>query len=110
MNMSPSFVRRHVMAQNVRGLVSVAAVIAAVAGAASLPSQAQSPQAPDPKNVAAAQPHRAAAKAAAGDRFTGVYTATCGADGAPAATAAAAPAQPRRAGPPDRSEWYAAPQ
>src|SRR5690348_16101537 len=75
--------------------------LAVVMLAAALPSEAQNPQ--------AAQPHRAAAKAAAGDRFTGIYTATCGADEKPGA-APAAPARRAGGGPPDRSEWYAPPQ
>ncbi len=77
-----------------------AAVMLAAALAVAAPSQAQNPQ--------AAQPHRAAAKAAAGDRFTGLYTATCGADDKPA-TPAAAPARRPGGGPPDKSEWYAPP-
>jgi metallo-beta-lactamase class B len=51
-------------------------------------------------------PHVAAARAAAGSQFMGVFNATCGPE-TPAPTAAP-PA--RRTGPPPRSEWYAPPQ
>src|SRR5262249_48591769 len=92
--------------QNLRAFASAAAMLAAALAAA--PSQAQNPQ--------AAQPHRAAAKAAADDRFTGIYTATCGADtpattpaAAPARTPPPAPAAPPGGGPPDRAQWYAPP-
>jgi metallo-beta-lactamase class B len=106
MNMWEQFVRRRVMAldsrssrQSWRGFGSAAAILAAALVTASVPSQAQSPQ--------AAQPHRAAAKVAAGERFSGLYVATCGSDDAPAT----APARARTAGggPPARSEWYAPP-
>lgn len=98
--------------KNSLGIGSAAALAAAML-ATPLPSQAQSPE--------AAQPHRAAAKAAAGDRWTGIYAATCGVDGAPAAaparprplgpptTATAATPRPASSGPP-REQWYAPPQ
>lgn len=92
------------MARDFRSYLQAFASAAAMLAAAlvtTTPSQAQNPQ--------AAQPHRAAARAAAGDRFTGIYTATCGADEKPA-TPAAPPARTARTGPPDRSEWYAPPQ
>ena len=85
--------------QGWREFASAVAMLAAVL-ATTLSSQAQSPQ--------AAQPHRAAAKGAAGERFAGLYLATCGSD----EKSAAAPASTRSAGggPPSRSEWYASPQ
>jgi metallo-beta-lactamase class B len=75
-------------------------MLAAVFATTTAPSQAQNPD--------AAKPHRAIAKAAAGDRWAGIYTATCGADEPVAA--AAAPARTPGGGPPDRSVWYAPPQ
>ncbi|HEV7691090.1 MAG TPA: MBL fold metallo-hydrolase [Hyphomonadaceae bacterium] len=86
--------------RRLRGFASGAAIVAATLVTATMPSLAQGPQ--------AAQPHRAAAKAAAGEKFTGLYTATCGADAA-AATPAPARARPAGGGPPDRAEWYAPP-
>src|SRR5262245_32099499 len=88
-------------AKHWRGFAGATALLAATLIVAPT-SQAQNPD--------AAKPHRALAKAAAGDKFPGLYTATCGADDA-AAAPAAAPARPRPAGggPPDRSQWYAPP-
>jgi len=86
--------------QAFRRFASGAAILAAAFVTAAAPSQAQNPQ--------AAQPHRAAAKSAAGERLTGLYTATCGADAAPT-TPAPARARPAGGGPPDRAEWYAPP-
>jgi metallo-beta-lactamase class B len=104
--MREQFVRRRVMAfdshssrQRRLGFGSGAAIFAGALVTSAMPSQAQSPQ--------AAQPHRAAAKAVAGERFAGLYNATCGVDDA----SATAPARPRTpgGGPPDRSQWYAPP-
>ena len=78
--------------------------------AATLVTACASPQAPAPaQGPQTVEQHRAAAKAAAGQRFTGLYTATCGAD-TPAATPAPAQPRPTGGGPPDRSQWYAPPQ
>src|SRR3954470_18495563 len=57
----------------------------------------------------AAAAHVAAAKAAAGDDFAGVFTRVCSAVVPSLAPAPAQPAAPRPAGPPERSTWHAEP-
>src|SRR5579871_1980060 len=84
------------------GVGRIAAILTAALLSAVGPTHAQNPQ--------AAQSHRSAAKAAAGERFTGIYLATCGPDEKPSAAPAATPARRPGGGPPDRSEWYAPPQ
>lgn len=54
--------------------------------------------------------HVAAAKAAAGQEHLGLLARVCGVPAPPAAQRGQAPAaQPRRQGPPDRSQWHAEP-
>src|SRR5437773_10341061 len=53
--------------------------------------------------------HVAAAKAAAGTDFGGVFNRLCAGAAPPATPAAPRPAAPRQAGPPPRSEWHAEP-
>src|SRR3954470_10317275 len=80
---------------------SMAALSLAVGiGAVTTPAQSQS-------GPAAA--HVAAAKAAAGDDFAGVFTRVCSAIVPSLAPAPAQPAAPRPAGPPERSTWHAEP-
>src|SRR5689334_18841709 len=80
------------------GLAAAATGMAVVLLAAAPPLGAQA----DSPAVAA---HVAAAKTAAGTEWEGLFSRLCAAPPAPAA----APAQPRPAGPPDRATWYAAP-
>jgi len=89
------------------GLAAAATGVAVVLlAAAPLGAQADSPA------VAA---HVAAAKAAAGTEWDGLFSRLCAAPAAPAPSAsanqgaAAASAPPRPAGPPDRATWYGPP-
>jgi metallo-beta-lactamase class B len=83
-----------------RLLVALALGVAATAVAGQQP--------PDP-----AAPHLAAARAAAGADFGGVFELICGQAAPPASTGRKPPASPspapRRAGPPERSTWHAEP-
>ena len=60
------------------------------------------------QNPEAAKPYRATAKAAAGERWMGVYTATCGYD-TPVAKVGFVTSEALK-GPPERATWYAPPQ
>src|SRR5882672_6248150 len=60
-------------------------------------------------SAGAVDAHAAAAKAAAGTDFAGVFSRTCGEAVPPATQAAPRPAAPRPAGPPPRETWHAEP-
>ena len=80
--------------------ISLAITVAAGLGAASATAQS-------PANRVDA--HVAAAKAAAGTEFTGLFDRICAPAVPPATLAAAQPPAPRPAGPPPRSAWHAEP-
>jgi len=84
----------------------VAGVVVAVAAAWSLTSAGAIAQ----SNASRVDAHVAAAKAAAGSDFAGVFDRIC-TEAVPPATPPAprAPAAPRPAGPPPRSAWHADP-
>lgn len=80
--------------------ISAATVLAAAFGVQEMRGQG---------NTAAVEAHVAAAKAAAGTDFTGVFNRVCAAPAPPRPAAPAATTPPARSGPPERSTWYAEP-
>jgi metallo-beta-lactamase class B len=83
-------------------LVGVSLAIAVLSGFGLAVAIAQS-------NGSRVDAHVAAAKAAAGTDFAGVFNRICAEAVPPATPATPRPAAPRPAGPPPRSEWHAEP-
>jgi metallo-beta-lactamase class B len=86
-------------------LVAVTAAIAVASGASVHPIAQTSAQ----SKSASADAHVAAAKAAAGSDFAGVFNRICTEAAPPATPPPARPAAPRPAGPPARDTWHAEP-
>jgi metallo-beta-lactamase class B len=84
------------------GLAGISVAIAVAAGFGGVAAIGQSA-------ASRVDAHVAAAKAAAGTEFTGLFNRICPQAAAAAAPSTPRPAAPRPAGPPPRSEWHAEP-